>query len=104
MARKNLTAPAAASSGADTGIFTDTNALTIAGAGVGLVTAGGALFVGAAVAPSQVLGGALAASTLCVGGEVKRRTGSYLPFLDKKEEAPADTAASAPAAAEPVAA
>ncbi len=89
MATRTVSAPDGFSSGADAALFTDTNALTIAGAGVGLVTAGGALFVGAAVAPSQVLGGALAATTLCVGGEVKRRTGSYLPFLDKKDEAPA---------------
>ena len=89
MATRTVASRATALSGADAALLTDTNALTLAGAGVGLVTAGGALFVGAAVAPSQVLGGALAATTLCVGGEVKRRTGSYLPFLDKKDEAPA---------------
>lgn len=86
-------------SGAATDMLSDANALTIGGAAVGLVTAGGALFVGAAVAPSQVLGGALAASTLCVAGEVKNRTGSYLPFLKDKTSNSDTTEAPAPAAA-----
>ena len=79
-----------ATSGADVGFLTDANALTLVGVGLGAVTAGGALFVGAAVAPSQVVGGALAAGVLCAGGEVKNRTGSYLPFL-KDSDSPAAT-------------
>lgn len=72
-------------SGAGFDVFNDANGLTLAGVGLGAVTCGGALFVGAAVAPAQVLGGGLAAATLLAGGQVKDRTGSYLPFLKSKE-------------------
>ena len=86
MATRNVSS-VSVTSGADASFLTDANALTLVGLGLGAVTAGGALFVGAAVAPSQVVGGALAAGVLCAGGEVKNRTGSYLPFLHDKQVA-----------------
>lgn len=96
MRTSTTTTASPVSSGAGLDVFNDANALTLAAVGVGAVTAGGAVFVGLAVAPSQVLGGALAASALAVGGEVKSRTGSYLPFLkEKKQEAAPVTEAAA---------
>lgn len=68
-------------SGAGFDVLNDANGLTLAAVAVGAVSCGGALFVGAAVAPGQVLGGLAVATTLAVGGEVKNKTGHYLPFL-----------------------
>ena len=83
---------------ATSGAFSDLDPATVAGlAAVGL-TGGGAFFVGATVLPAQVATGFLVAGT-CVGlGEVNRRTGTYLPFLKKQEDAvtgDADATASA---------
>lgn len=75
-----------ACSGADASSLLDANALTLVGAGVAAGTLGGAAFLGLLVAPGQVVGGALAGAVLCAGGEVKNRTGSYLPFLKDKQE------------------
>lgn len=74
------------SSGAGLGALTDANLATVAGVGLAGVTAGGALFVGAAVAPAQVLTGAAAAAGFCALGAAKDKTGSYLPFLPKKDK------------------
>ena len=87
MAKTRLSAPAGFTSGADSSFLDDANALTLCGMGLAAVTAGGALFIGAAVAPTQVVGGLVAAGTLAAGGEVKNRTGSYLPFFKKDAEA-----------------
>ena len=73
-------------SGANLDVLSDANALTYAGLGLGAVTLGGAAFVAAAVAPAHVVGGTLATATCFAGAEVKRRTGSYLPFLDNDED------------------
>jgi hypothetical protein len=72
-------------SGAGFDVLNDANGMTIAGAALGTITCGGALFIGAAVAPAHVVGGALAAGAFLTAGEVKSRTGSYLPFLKDKE-------------------
>ena len=87
LAFKTVSAPDGFASGG----FTDLNPATVTGLAAGTLTLGGAAFVGAAFLPGQVLGGAALATT-CLGlGEVKNRTGSYLPFLGK------DTAEPAPA-------
>lgn len=106
MAQRTLSAPPAdLSSGAGMDVLSDANALTYASVGLGAFTLGGAAFVAAAVAPAHVIGGTLATATCLAGSEVKRRTGSYLPFLDSKEDkAPvasvtAPSPESAPAAA-----
>lgn len=92
-----------ATSGADSGFLSDANGLTVAALGLTGVTAGGALFVGATVLPAQVFGGLAAAGALAVGGEVKNRTGHYLPFLHDKKDADTESAPTnaeaAPAAA-----
>lgn len=75
-----------ATTGAALDVLSDANALTYAGLGLGAVTLGGAAFVAAAVAPAHVVGGTLATATCFAGAEVKRRTGSYLPFLDNDED------------------
>ena len=67
------------------GAISDVDPATVAGVAGLAVTGGAAALVGAAVLPGQVAVG-VATSGLFVGlGEVNRRTGSYLPFLDSKE-------------------
>ena len=85
-------------SGAGLDFLNDANAMTIAGLAAGTCTLGGALFIGAAVAPAHVVGGTLAAGTFIAAGEVKNRTGSFLPFLKKGDEPTDSAAAPEPAA------
>ena len=81
MAFNKTSAPAGFNSGA----FSDVDPATVAGVSALAVTGGAAALVGAAVLPGQVAVG-VATGGLFVGlGEVNRRTGSYLPFLDSKE-------------------
>lgn len=75
-----------ASSGSGFDILSDANAMHVAAAGVAAVTVGGGAFVAAAVAPAHIIGGTLATGTLLAGAECKRRTGSYLPFLNSSNE------------------
>ena len=76
---------ASVTSGHESGRFTDLDPATVAGLSAVALTGGAAALVGAAVLPGQVAVG-VATGGLFVGlGEVNRRTGSYLPFLDSKE-------------------
>ena len=81
MARKTLTAPVTGS-----GAVTDLDPATLTGVAAAGLTLGGATFVGAALLPGQVFGGTAVAGTCLALGEVKRRTGSYLPFLGGKDD------------------
>ena len=85
MAFTTVSAPTGADSAAAFAGLSDANLATVAGVGLAAVTGGGALFVGAAVAPAQVLTGAAAAAGFCALGAVKDNTGTYLPFLSKKD-------------------
>ncbi len=67
------------------GAFTDLDPATLTGVAAAGLTLGGATFVGAALLPGQVFGGSAVAGTCLALGEVKRRTGSYLPFLGGKD-------------------
>ena len=80
MARKTLTAPVTGS-----GALPDLDPATLAGVAGLALTGGSAAFVGAAVLPGQVACGVLTSGVFVGLGEVNRRTGSYLPFLDSKE-------------------
>lgn len=69
----------------DSGAFADVDAATLAGGAVALATVGGAAGLGAALLPGQVALGLTTAGGFVALGEVKRRTGSYLPFLDDED-------------------
>ena len=81
LATRNVTTADRAVSGA----FADVDAATVAGCAALAVTGGAAAFVGAAVLPGQVAVGVTTGGLFLGLGEVNRRTGSYLPFLDSKE-------------------
>ena len=68
------------------GAFADVDVATLCGGAVALATVGGAAGLGAALLPGQVALGLTTAGGFVAVGEVKRRTGSYLPFLDSEEE------------------
>ena len=75
-------------SGADGGFLTNQNIMTLAGLTAGAMTAGGAAFVAAAVVPGHIVSGTIVTAGLLTGGHLKKTTGSYLPFLSKKDETP----------------
>lgn len=81
MARTKTTTGVTCSSGA----VTDLDPATLTGVAAATLTLGGATFVGAALLPAQTFGGLAVAGSALGLGEVKRRTGSYLPFLPKKD-------------------
>ena len=66
--------------------FNDVEAATLVGGLVALSTVGGAAALGAALLPGQTAAGLLTAGTFVGLGEVKKRTGTYLPFLHSKDE------------------
>jgi len=70
----------------------DCDTMTYLGIGAGVLTLGGTAFVGAAVMPAQAAGGIFTTAGLLGASEIKRRTGSYLPFLatEKQEQKAAD--------------
>ena len=72
--------------GPTSGAFSDLSVTQAAGAAVLVGTAGAAALVGAAVLPGQVAVGLTFGSGVLALGEVERRTGSLLPFLDSEEE------------------
>ena len=67
------------------GALTDLDPATLSGVAGLALTGGSAAFVGAAVLPGQVATGVLVSGMFLGLGEVNRRTGSYLPFLDSEE-------------------
>lgn len=69
----------------DSGAFSDLDPATVGGLAGLAVTGGSAALVGAALLPGQVAAGLLVSGTFVGLGEVNRRKGSYLPFLDSKE-------------------
>ena len=69
----------------DSGAFADLDAATLGGGVVALATLGGAAGLGVALLPGQVAFGLTTAGGFVALGEVNRRTGSYLPFLDDEE-------------------
>ena len=77
------------------GAFSDQPVATYVGVGIAVGTLGGAALVGAAVLPAQTAAGVALGGGIAALGEVKRRTGSYFPFLDKKEEDKAEAPAAA---------
>lgn len=81
MAFRKTSVPVDATSGA----FGDLNVAQTCGAAVLLGTGGAAALVGAAVLPGQVAVGLTFGGGCLALGEVERRTGSLLPFLDSKE-------------------
>ena len=74
------------SDGFEAGAFNDLDTATFVGLGTLAATGGAAALVGAAVLPGQVAAGLLTGGAFVGLGEVNRRTGSYLPFLDTEEE------------------
>ena len=68
------------------GAFSDLDPAQVAGLSCVALTGGGAALIGAAVLPAQVATGLLIGGACIGAGEVNRRTGSYLPFLNKKDE------------------
>ena len=68
------------------GAFSDLDPAQVAGLSCVALTGGGAALIGAAVLPAQVATGLLIGGACIGAGEVNRRTGSYLPFLAKKDE------------------
>ena len=67
------------------GAGSDFDTATFVGLGTLAATGGAAALVGAAVLPGQVAVGLLTGGAFVGLGEVNRRTGSYLPFLDNEE-------------------
>ena len=67
------------------GAFADLDLATVGGGAVALATLGGAAGLGVALLPGQVAFGLTTAGGFVALGEVKRRTGSYLPFFDDEE-------------------
>ena len=67
------------------GAFADVDVATLGGGAVALATLGGAAGLGVALLPGQVAFGLTTAGGFVALGEVHRRTGSYLPFLDDEE-------------------
>lgn len=68
------------------GALSDLNVAQTAGTAVLVATGGAAALVGTAVLPGQVAVGVLFGSGCLALGEVERRTGSLLPFLDSEDE------------------
>ena len=63
----------------------DMEIATVGGTVLGVSTLAGAAAIGTVVMPAQVIGGVAIAGTLIVAGQVKKDTGSYLPFLRKAD-------------------
>jgi len=72
--------------GFDSCAFGDLNLAQTAGVAALAATGGAAALVGAAVLPGQVAVGVTFGAGCLALGEVERRTGSLLPFLDSEDE------------------
>jgi hypothetical protein len=68
------------------GALADIDPALIAAGVVGVSTVGAATMVGAMILPGQIATGLATAGGLAGAAEVRRRTGSYLPFLKSKDE------------------
>ena len=70
----------------ESGALADIDPALIAAGVVGVSTVGAATMVGAMVLPGQIATGLATAGGLAGAAEVRRRTGSYLPFLKGKDD------------------